>query len=69
MVPMSRHFDVPYYRVPILFNPYNSQKEKENSEFKPVKLHLKIDLVSYPAQAEGLGKYDNSQKHTKYFNK
>ena len=26
--------------------------EKENSEFKPVKLRLKIDLVSYPAQAE-----------------
>ena len=32
--------------------------EKENSEFKPVKLRLKIDLVSYPARAEGLGKYD-----------
>ena len=31
---------------------------KENSEFKPVKLRLKIDLVSYPARAEGLGKYD-----------
>ena len=30
---------------------------KENSEFKPVKLRLKIDLVSYPARAEGLGKY------------
>ena len=29
-------------------------KEKENSEFKPVKLLLKIDLVSYPARAEGL---------------
>ena len=27
---------------------------KENSEFKPVKLRLKIDLVSYPARAEGL---------------
>ena len=24
------------------------------SEFKPVKLRLKIDLVSYPARAEGL---------------
>ena len=24
------------------------------SEFKPVKLHLKIDFVSYPARAEGL---------------
>ena len=33
-------------------------KEKENSEFKPVKHLLKIDLVSYPARAEGLGKYD-----------
>ena len=29
-------------------------KEKENSEFKPVKLRLKIDLVSYPVRAEGL---------------
>ena len=29
-------------------------QEKENSEFKPVKLCLKIDLVSYPAWAEGL---------------
>ena len=28
--------------------------EKENSEFKPVKLRLKIDLMSYPARAEGL---------------
>ena len=25
--------------------------EKENSEFKPVKLRLKIDLVSYPVRA------------------
>ena len=25
----------------------------------PVKLRLKIELVSYPARAEGLGKYDN----------
>ena len=32
--------------------------EKENSEFKPVKLRLKIDPVSYPARAEGLGKYE-----------
>ena len=29
-------------------------KVKDNSEFKPVKLCLKIDLVSYPHQAEGL---------------
>ena len=35
--------------------------EKENSEFQPVKLHLKIDHVSYPARAEGLGKYDLSK--------
>ena len=28
--------------------------KKENSEFKPVKLRLKIDLVSYPARAEEL---------------
>ena len=28
--------------------------EKENSEFKPVKLRLKIDLVSYPDRAEEL---------------
>ena len=25
-----------------------------DSEFKPVKLRLKIDLVSYPARVEGL---------------
>ena len=29
-------------------------KEKENSEFRPVKLRLKIDLVLYPARAEGV---------------
>ena len=28
--------------------------EKENSDFKPIKLRLKIDLVSYPARPEGL---------------
>ena len=27
---------------------------KENSEFKPVKLRLEIDFVSYPARVEGL---------------
>ena len=31
-------------------------KEKENSEFKPVKLHLKIDVVLHPGYVEGLGK-------------
>ena len=30
------------------------EKEKENSKFKPVKLCLKIDLVSHSARAEGL---------------
>ena len=35
-------------------------QEKENSKFKPVKLRLKIDLVSYPARAEGLGKQDSN---------
>ena len=38
-------------------------QEKENSEFKPVKLRLKIDLVSYPVRAEGLGKYDIINMH------
>ena len=32
---------------------------KENSEFKPIKLRLKIDHVSYPAQAEGLVNMNN----------
>ena len=31
--------------------------EKETSELKPVKRRLKIDIESYPARAEGLGKY------------
>ena len=31
---------------------------KENSEFKPVKLRLKINFVSFPARTEGLGKYE-----------
>ena len=35
-------------------------KIQENSEFKPVKLRLKIDLLSYPAQAEGLVNMDIS---------
>ena len=34
---------------------YLEMMEKENYEFKPVKLRLKIDLVSYPG---GVGKYD-----------
>ena len=31
--------------------------EKRSSEFKPVKLCLKIDLVSHPGYVEGLGKH------------
>ena len=27
--------------------------QKENSEFKPLNLRFKIDLVSYPARMEG----------------
>ena len=27
-------------------------QEKENSEFKPFKVHLKIDFVFYPARKE-----------------
>ena len=37
--------------------------EKENSEFKPVKLRLKVDLVSYPAQAERLVNRTNQSNH------
>ena len=33
--------------------------KKENSEFKPVKLRLKIDLVSYPARVEGFINMNN----------
>ena len=40
-----------------LVGPIAREVEKENSEFKPVKLRLKINLVSYPVRAEGLGKY------------
>ena len=31
--------------------------EKEYSEFEPIKVHLKIDLVSHPAHEGGVGKY------------
>ena len=37
-------------------NPNILPPAMENSELKPVKLRLKIDLVSYLARAEGLGK-------------
>ena len=42
--------------------------EKENSEFKPVKLRLKIDLVSYPDRAEGLVNMDMEHKSDGYNN-
>ena len=35
----------------------NQSRRKENSEFKPGKLLIKIDLASHPACAEGFGKY------------
>ena len=35
--------------------------EKKNFEFKPVKLHLKIDLVLHPVHVKGLGKYIHMQ--------
>ena len=37
---------------------------EENSEFKPVKLCLKIDPVSYPARAEGLVNMNHINKRT-----
>ena len=46
--------------------------KKENSEFKSVKSHLRIDLVSYTAHAEKLGKYihqiwDAPSESTNYY--
>ena len=38
-----------------------------NSEFKPVKLNLKIDLVSYPARAEGSVNMDTSLLNTQQY--
>ena len=37
--------------------------EKENSEFKPVKLRIKIDRVSYPVRAEGLVNNNNNNNN------
>ena len=45
-------------RTDWVLQPWLDNKSRK-TEFKPVKLHLKkLDLVSYPARAEGLGKYD-----------
>ena len=38
--------------------------EKENSEFKPVKLRLKIDLVSHPVYAEELVNRNKKARET-----
>ena len=38
--------------------------EKENSKFKPVKLCLKINIVSHPACVKGLGKYIHESRST-----
>ena len=40
----------------------SSKPGEGNSEFKLVKLHLKIDLVSYPAREEGLVNKHNHQE-------
>ena len=40
-------------------------EKKENSEFKPVKLRLKIDLVSHPAR--GVVKYIQHRLQQKLF--
>ncbi len=48
------------YRTDQVLQPWRgNQSKRRKTEFKPVKLRLKIDLVSYPARAKGLGKYDN----------
>ena len=41
--------------------------EKENSEFQPIKLYLKIDLVSYPARADWLVNMDILYRIYKHF--
>ena len=38
--------------------------EKENSEFKPVLLCLKIDFVSHSAHRRGLGEYKGILKNS-----
>ena len=37
---------------------------EENSDFKPVKMHIKTDLVSHSASPEGLNKYTHTNTHT-----
>ena len=36
---------------------YGTLSRRRKTEFKPVKLHLKFDLVSHLVHVEGLGKY------------
>ena len=38
-----------------------------DTEFKPVKLRLKIDLVSYPVRAEGLVNMDTALLNTQQY--
>ena len=45
---------------------FEIQTDHLGSEFKPVKLRLKIDLVSYPARAEGLENMITSAKKTDF---
>ena len=37
--------------------PWHGNQSRRKIKFKPVKLQLKLDLVTHPANAEGLGKY------------
>ena len=43
------------FHIALIFS--NLVWEKENFKFQPVKLHLKINLISRPAHVEGLGDY------------
>ena len=36
-----------------MLNPRSNWSRRRKTQFKPVKLHLKIDLMSHPAHAEG----------------
>ena len=52
----------------VFFSPGEATNLGEgNSEFKPVKLRLKTDLVSYPARAEGLVNMINSFTPIRFF--
>ena len=40
-------------------------KKKGNYEFRPVKLHLKIDFVLHPVRREGLAEQKDKQTNEK----